>query len=272
VSFDLALFGVTVRYASGTVGLQPTTLELRPGEFTVLLGPSGAGKSTLLRCLNHLVVPSSGQVVVDGLGTLQRGALLREHRRNTGMVFQHHHLIGRLSALRNVLTGRLGYHTALRTLWPLPRRDREIALEALERVGLLHRALERSDRLSGGEQQRVGVARALAQRPRRILADEPVASLDPATARRVLSQLRHICREDGIAAVVSLHQVELALDHADRVIGLARGRVVLDAPPEGIRGNALEMLYGHDLPARQAPWTGPPELAAPDLIAAQENP
>ena len=162
------------------------------------------------------------------------------------MIFQQHHLVGRLSALQNVLTGRLGYHSAVRTLWPLPRRDREIALEALDRVGLLHKALERASRLSGGEQQRVGIARALAQRPQRILADEPVASLDPATAKHVLGLLRRICQQDGITAVVSLHQVDLALAHADRVIGLARGRVVLDARADALEPDALEMLYAPD--------------------------
>lgn len=267
---DLALNGVGVVYPGGTVGLHPTTLELRAGVFTVLLGPSGAGKSTLLRCLNHLVVPTAGRVIAAGLGPLRRGAVLREHRRCTGVIFQQHQLVGRLTALQNVLMGRLGYHATLRTLWPMPRYDREIAAQALSRVGLLHKALERADRLSGGEQQRVGIARALAQRPRRILADEPVASLDPATARDVLSQLRHICREDGLTAVVSLHQVELALDYADRVLGIAQGRLVLDAPPEALRGGGLESLYAH---AAQRPQ--PARFLQPSrspLRAAQEIP
>jgi phosphonate transport system ATP-binding protein len=269
---DLALEGVGVVYPGGTVGLQPATLELRPGAFTVLLGPSGAGKSTLLRCLNYLVVPTSGRIIVEGLGLLGPGAVLREHRRRTGMVFQQHHLVGRLSALRNVLTGRLGYHSTLRTLWPLPRRDREIALEALARVGLLHKALERADRLSGGEQQRLGIARALAQRPRRILADEPVASLDPVTAKRVLAQLRRICREDGITAIVSLHQVELALAYADRVIGLAGGRVVLDAQPDAVDPVALETLYANERPAFREPSVPMATQPASAFLAAQESP
>lgn len=270
MAVDLALDGVEVIYPGGTAGLKPTTLELRAGEFTVLLGPSGAGKSTLLRCLDYLVVPSRGRIAAGSLGTLRRGAVVREHRRRTGVIFQHHQLVGRLSALANVLTGRLGYHSALRTLLPLPKRDRVIALEALERVGLLHKALERADRLSGGEQQRVGIARALAQRPRRILADEPVASLDPATAKHVLGMLRRICREDAMTAVVSMHQVDLALQHADRVLGLVDGRVVIDASPDDLGAEDLDLLYARRHVARG----GTPPVADRDpstLLAARET-
>jgi len=252
---SIALEEVEIVYPGGTAGLRRTTLRVQEGEITVLLGPSGAGKSTLLRCLNLLVSPSRGTVLATGLGPL-RAAVLRDHRRRTGMVFQQHHLIGRLSALENVLVGRLGYHSALRTCLPLPRRDRLIALDALRRVGLLGKALTRADHLSGGEQQRVGFARALAQQPRLLLADEPVASLDPATATRLLADLRAICREDGITAVVSLHQVELALAFADRVIGLVAGRVVLDSAPHAIARRHLDELYAD---AGTAPMDQVPE-------------
>ena len=201
----------------------------------MLLGQSGAGKSTLLRCVNLLVRPTSGRVVFEGP--------LREHRRRTGMVFQSHQLIGRLSALANVLTGRLGCHSTLRTMFPLPREDRMAALAALDRVGLLDRALDRVDTLSGGMQQRVGIARALAQDPRLILADEPVASLDPATATKVLALLHDICKTDGIAAVVSLHQIDLGLSFADRLIGVAHGRIMFDGPAGSLDEERYRALY-----------------------------
>jgi phosphonate transport system ATP-binding protein len=159
------------------------------------------------------------------------------------MVFQQHQLIGRLSALTNVLTGRLASHGALRTLLPMSRADKHLALAALERVGLLDRALERVDRLSGGQQQRVGIARALAQEPRLILADEPVASLDPATAVNVLGLLHDICKADGITAIVSLHQVELARRFADRIVGLRAGAIVFDSEPVRLTEAELDRIY-----------------------------
>jgi phosphonate transport system ATP-binding protein len=176
---------------------------------------------------------------------LRRGPVLQAHRRATGMIFQQHQLIGRQSALANVLLGRIGYHPAWRTLFSLPRAERQRALECLERVGLLPKAQERVDRLSGGQQQRVGIARALAQQPRLMLADEPVASLDPTTAHRVLTQLKRIGAEDGITTVVSLHQVELARAFADRVIGLAHGRVVFDGAPQALSDAVLRSIYDH---------------------------
>jgi phosphonate transport system ATP-binding protein len=159
------------------------------------------------------------------------------------MVFQQHQLIGRLSALRNVLTGRLAYHGSLRSMLPLPRADYLIALQCLDRVGLLDRALDRVETLSGGMQQRVGIARALAQQPDLILADEPVASLDPSTAGRVLGLLHDICKKQGIGAVVSLHQFELARQFADRLVGLARGRVVYDGLMSRLDDVAYERIY-----------------------------
>jgi phosphonate transport system ATP-binding protein len=197
----------------------------------------------LLRCLNLLHKPSSGVVEVSQVGLLvDRRSTLR-HRRQTGMVFQQHQLIGRHTALQNVLLGRIGYHGTLRSLFPLPRAERAFALECLERVGLLEKALERVDQLSGGQQQRVGIARALAQRPRLVLADEPVASLDPASAEKVLDLLRHVCKEDGITAILSLHQVALAQAYADRIIGLAHGAVVFDGVPGDLTPAYLDRLY-----------------------------
>lgn len=235
---------ISVVYGSGTVGLAPTTLQFGRGQFTVLLGPSGAGKSTLLRSLNGLLRPTAGAVIRDGIGSIFASQqVLRRHRRSTGMIFQQHHLIGRLSVLRNVLIGRLGQLSSLASLLPASARDRRVALSAIDRVGLIDRALDRADCLSGGQQQRVGIARAMAQAPEIVLADEPVASLDPATAERVLADLHRICQEDGITAIVSLHQLDLARRFADRVVGLSAGRVVFDGPPTSLTASAVSIIY-----------------------------
>lgn len=240
----LSVQDVEVTYPNGVLALHRSSATFGGGKFTVLLGMSGAGKSTLLRTLNGLVRPTRGDVTIQGRGSIfSSGRALRAHRRRTGMVFQQHHLIGRLSALENVLIGRLAMHATLRTLMPLPRADRIIALEALERVGLADRALHRADQLSGGQQQRVGIARAKAQQPEIMLADEPVASLDPATALKVLEDLHRICREDGITAVVSLHQVDLARRFADHIIGLAKGRIVFEGAPDSLGSAALDTIY-----------------------------
>lgn len=248
----LQLREVRVAYAGGIEALHPTTLDVRPGEFLVLLGASGAGKSTLLRCLNGLVRPTSGEVRCRDLpGDVLTPRHLRTHRRRCGMVFQQHHLIGRQTVLANVLMGCLGHHHPLRTLWPWSRADQLRALEVLDRVGLLDRALARADMLSGGQQQRVGIARALVQAPRLLLADEPVASLDPATAEHVMALMRGICKADGLTAVVSLHQVSLARRFADRIVGLRGGRVVFDGAPDALTAPREAELYG--APAPQAP-------------------
>lgn len=238
-----------VVYPDGTRGLQKLSCQFERGEFVVLLGSSGAGKSTLLRCLNGLVQPSSGSVLADGLGDISKPDILRAHRRLTGMVFQQHHLIGRLRVLDNVLLGRLGYHSTLRTLLPWSRADKELALAAIDRVGLIENALRRADQLSGGQQQRVGVARALIQSPRLLLADEPVASLDPATAERLLALMRDICKCDGLTAVVSLHQVEFARQFGDRIIGLAGGATVFDGKAHELNDTVVHRLYGTAAPA-----------------------
>lgn len=249
----LRLQDVAMTYPNGVAAVMPTSIDVPKGQFLVLLGPSGAGKSTLLRCLNGLVKPTQGDVIVEGRGSIFKSSrALREHRRRTGMIFQQHHLIGRLSALQNVLLGRVAAHGALRSMFPLPRADRRIALQSLERVGLLERALDRADELSGGQQQRIGIARAMAQRPQIVLADEPVASLDPASGVKVLADLHRICREDGITAIVSLHQVDLARRFADRVIGLASGRIVFEGAASQLGQTILDQIYN----------AVPPQMAA----------
>lgn len=232
-----------VIFPNSTRALASTSAFFRTGEFTVLLGASGAGKSTLLRTLNGLVQPTQGSVHIDGLGVLC-AKTLRAHRRRTGMVFQQHQLIGRASVLTNVLMGRLGYHSSLRTLLPWPPREKRIALDAIERVGLIDYALRRADQLSGGQQHRVGIARALVQGPSLILADEPVASLDPASADRVLGLLHRICKHDGITAIVSLHQPEFAKRFADRIVALAQGQIVFDGTPARLGKQEIQHIYG----------------------------
>lgn len=246
-----------VTYPNGTRALQRTTLQFEQGSFTILLGPSGAGKSSLLRSLNGLVKPTGGRVVAESIGDLAQSDALRRHRRQTGMIFQHHHLIGRLSVLANVLVGRLGYHSPLAALRPWSNREKLMALAAIERVGLIEHALQRADQLSGGQQQRVGIARALVQQPRVLLADEPVASLDPATAERVLTLLRDICTRDGLTAVVSLHQVDLARRFGERILGLRSGAVVFDGTAGQLSAAQADSLYRQPGTPAVAPSSSP---------------
>ena len=238
------LEGVQVTYGKSFVALQPVDIAFSDDQITVLLGPSGAGKSTLLRALNYLVRPSSGCVTIRDIGPLKNAKAIRAHRQRTGMVFQQHQLISRLTAVQNVLLSRVGNYSFLRSLLPLPHSEREWALECLDRVGLFDKALERCDALSGGQQQRVGIARAIAQRPHIVLADEPVASLDPTSSIRVLTLLRDVCRQDGIPAIISLHQLEYARQFADRIVGLSHGSIVYDGPPAGLTEDVLTRIYG----------------------------
>jgi phosphonate transport system ATP-binding protein len=243
----ISLHNVSMVYSNGLRALHSTDLVFEPGSFNVLLGRSGAGKSTLLRCINLLNDPTTGDIDVAGLGIVNKQrSIQRQHRRNTAMIFQQHQLIARHSALQNVLMGRLGHYHPLRTLLPFPRADKLFALECLDRVGLIEKALERADNLSGGQQQRVGIARGLAQKPNFLLADEPVASLDPATSHQVLSLLHKICKEDGLTAIVSLHQVELSQQYADRVIGLSEGHVVFDSHDQVLDEASINKIYSGD--------------------------
>ncbi len=249
-----------VTFPGGVRALAPTTLSFHRGYFTVLLGSSGAGKSTLLRTLNLLQPVTTGRIIANTLPDNPTRADIVRHRRNTGMIFQQHQLIPNRSVLRNVLTGRLGHHGFWRSL-ALPASDRRLALACLDRVGLVHKALKRADQLSGGEQQRVGIARALAQTPGLLLADEPVASLDPARAFQLLSLLRSICAESGIATIVSLHQVGLARRFADRIVGLRHGEVVFDGSPYALDDDALLAIYGDHAALEQARAEDAPVLS-----------
>lgn len=235
--------GLTKRYGE-VAALTEVGLEVRSGEMTVVLGPSGAGKSTLLRCINRLTKPDTGEVRIAGRPVPGDRRGLRQVRRQLAMIFQDHNLVPRMSVLKNVLTGRLAFLPTLQSILQFfPAHDIEVAMRSLERVELADRAWTRADRISGGQQQRVGIARALAQEPRAILADEPVASLDPKTARVVLSDLRRAAHDLNIAVLCNLHQVGYAREFADRIIGICGGRVVFQGTPGELVASALQRIY-----------------------------
>jgi phosphonate transport system ATP-binding protein len=239
----IEIAGLVKRYGAITA-LDGVDLRVRAGEMLVVLGPSGAGKSTLLRAINRLVPFDAGAVTVEGVAVPAEGAGLRAVRRRIGMIFQDHNLVPRLTVLKNVLTGRLGSLPLAASLAQVfAQRDIDIALECLERVELRARAYDRADRLSGGQQQRVGIARALAQQPAVILADEPVASLDPKTARIVLGDLRRAAHELGIAVLCNLHQVPYAREFADRVVGMHAGRIVFEGTRDELDAGVLSRIY-----------------------------
>lgn len=240
----LRLDAITKSFGSA-VALDRVSFAIAPGEVVALLGPSGAGKSTIFRCISRLAEVDAGTVTVLGrdIGALDRRAL-REHRGAIGLIFQQFNLIARMNAIDNTLAGRLGQVPTWRAVTRcFSREDRQIALAALDRVGLLEKAYQRADSLSGGQQQRVAIARVLAQRSRLVLADEPVASLDPASAANVLTVLRDIARERGIAVLCALHQTDLACRYADRIVAMRKGRLVLDAPAATVSADQLDAVY-----------------------------
>lgn len=239
--------GLKVAYGDGPLVLDGVDLDLFPGETVALLGSSGSGKSTLMKSLTGFAPISGGSVLVAGhdLTRLRRGEL-RELRASVGQVFQHFNLVDRLSVLTNVLTGALHDAGPINAVGGFTSAHRIRALELLDRVGIAHKATEPARSLSGGQQQRVAIARALMQRPKLILADEPVASLDPRMSHTVLELLRDIAREDGIPVLVSLHVMPLALEHADRIVGLRHGTVVVEAPTSRLDADRLAVVYDHD--------------------------
>ena len=242
----VSLVNVSKTYIRGKlVALTDVSFDIGHGEFVVILGPSGAGKSTMLRCINRLAEPTSGQIFLRGNEITSAPRSLRKARQEIGMVFQQFNLVTRLSVIMNVLSGRLSYRSTWRSLfYSFTREDRVIALECLEMVALGHKAFQRADTLSGGEQQRVAIARALAQRPKLILADEPVASLDPKIARQVLDYLKDVSQRLGISVVCNLHQIDFAREYAERIIGLSQGRLIFDGPPSALTDDILNQIYG----------------------------
>ncbi|WP_128895478.1 phosphonate ABC transporter ATP-binding protein [Longirhabdus pacifica] len=233
-------------YPNGTRGLNNINVKLEKGEFVVIVGLSGAGKSTFLRCINRLHEVTDGEIIVNGKSITQaKGKPLLHIRRDIGMIFQNFNLVKRSSVLRNVLSGRVGYHSTMKTIFGLfPKEDKDLAFQALDRVNMLEKAYARADELSGGQQQRVSIARALAQEAKIILADEPVASLDPLTTKQVMDDLHHINKEMGITMVVNLHSIQLAREYATRMIGVRAGEIVFDGPVTEATDEVLDFIYG----------------------------
>ena len=239
------LRGGTRRFG-GRAAIEDISFCVARGEFVAVLGPSGAGKTTLFNCLAGLMPMDAGAALLQGRDV---AGLRGRERRHIAVVFQQFNLVARLSALDNVLAGRLGAVPAWRGwLRRFSRADLQFGLECLDRVGLLDQAMQRADTLSGGQQQRVAIARALAQRPDVIIADEPVASLDPRIGAGILELLASICHDgaDGVAVICSLHQPHFARQFADRVVGLAGGRLVADLPAQAFTESTLQALYGGD--------------------------
>lgn len=241
----LKIQGLHKRYGA-FAALTDVTLTIAPGELVSLIGPSGAGKSTLIRCVNRLVEPTSGKVLLKDteLTGLSRSAL-RLERRRIGMIFQDYALVNRLTVMENVLSGRLGYTSFFKSLVRrFPQADVDQAFALLERVGLEGLHDRRADALSGGQRQRVGIARALLQSPELLLVDEPTASLDPRTARQIMRLIAELCRERGLAAIINIHDVPLAQQFTDRIIGLAAGKLVFDGLPSDLDNSVLTQIYG----------------------------
>ena len=237
-------------YPGDVTAVNNVSFKVKKGEMIVILGPSGAGKSTLLRCLNRLISASNGEVLINGRDiTRCRGRALQELRSDVGMVFQQFNLIPRLTVFENVLAGRLChtgnfFWSTAAVLGIFSETNKQNAFDALKRVGIEHLALKRADSLSGGQQQRVAIARTLAQEPSVILADEPVASLDPASSQRVLCILKNICESKNIPVIVNLHQVDLAQQYATRIIGIQEGKIVFDGKVNDFSLEIARRIYG----------------------------
>ena len=237
-------------YPNGTVGLDDVNLTIRDGEFVAIIGRSGAGKSTLLRSVNRMHQISSGTLTVNGVDVSSlSGKSLRRFRRGIGMVFQSFNLVTRTTVIKNVLSACVPDMPFWRVLLGAFRKEDKIkALESLDKVGILDKAYMRADQLSGGQQQRVALARTLTQGPQIILADEPVAALDPVTAKQVMQDFVRINQEMGISILLNIHHVELALEYADRIIGIRAGRIVYDGPSANVDQTELDAIYVDDSP------------------------
>lgn len=233
-------------YENGTQALKSISFDVQKGEFLVVIGLSGSGKSTLLRCINRLVDPSSGEIFFDQVDVAKiSGSEMRGVRKKLGMIFQHFNLVPRHSVLSNVLMGKLGSRGTFKTLFGLfPEQDKKEAMEYIRLMGLVDKAHLRADSLSGGQQQRVAIARALMQRPEILLADEPVASLDPATCHTVMDYLRKVNQELGITIICNLHFLSLVREYATRVVALKGGEIVYQGKPQDITETWFEKIYG----------------------------
>ena len=241
----LGVRGLSLRYPNGKLALANVDLDVRAGELLIVLGGNGCGKTTLLRCVTRLLAPTAGEVWLNGADISRHaGEKLRQARLDLAMIWQHASLVRRRSVLANVAAGALGRHQSLWTsLGGLPAAELRAARDYLHQVGLAHLATQRAGTLSGGQAQRVAIARALAQQPLVVLADEPVASLDPEAARDIMQLLRRLAHQDGLAVLCVLHQVDLAFAYADRVVGMRDGRVAFDQPRAGLSHDEVHRLY-----------------------------
>ena len=244
----LSIQNLTKIYDGKVLALDNVSFEVNKGEFLAIIGLSGSGKSTLLRCINRLIEPTSGQIIWNNLSiTTSSQEEMRFIRRKIGMVFQHFNLVSRSKVITNVLSGRLGYtNPTLSLINRFPQSDVEMAIKQLERVGIADQAYKRADELSGGQQQRVGVARAMMQDPEMILADEPVASLDPVLAHSIMQYLEKLNKEEGVTILCSLHFLDLVHEYADRAIALNQGKLMFDGVPTEIDDKKFKNIYGQE--------------------------
>ena len=236
-------------YPNGTKGLDDVSLEIEQGEFVAVIGLSGAGKSTLIRTVNKMIDITDGELTVDGVNVSKlKGKELRDFRRRIGMVFQSFNLVNKTTVINNVLSARVADMSFFRTLLGLySKEDKIAALESLDKVGILDKAYSRADQLSGGQAQRVALARTLTQNPEIILADEPVASLDPIMADVVMEDFQRINKDMNITVIINIHHVDLALQYASRVVGIRAGKIVYDGPVDKVNKDVLRQIYGRDL-------------------------
>ena len=236
---------VSKTYPNGVKGLKDVNLTIDQGEFVAIIGLSGAGKSTLIRTINRMIDVTEGTLTVDGVDVMTlRGKSMRRFRRKIGMIFQSFNLITRSTAIKNVLSSMVPDMNFFRVLFGIFTREQKLqALEALDKVGILDKAYTRCDQLSGGQQQRVALARTLNQNPTIILADEPVAALDPVTAQQVMSDFKRINEEMNITVLINIHHVDLALKYATRVIGIRAGEIVYDGPTADVTQEVLDSIY-----------------------------
>lgn len=244
----LRLEYLSKQFGDDTLAVDDVSIEIPDGQIAALIGPSGAGKSTLIRCVNRLVEPTDGAIY---LGETEITSLdrtdLREMRRRIGMIFQEYALVERLTVMENVLSGRLGYVSFWTSLFRnFPPEDVQRAFELLDQVDLPDLEDRRVDELSGGQRQRVGIARALMQEPELLLVDEPTAALDPKTSRRIMRLIGDLCRERDLTAIINIHNVPLARDFTERILGLREGQLVFDGPPGALDEDALEDIYGEE--------------------------
>ena len=242
------------RHFGKKIAIDDVSFEIPSGQMVGIIGRSGAGKSTLLRMINRLAEPTSGSIFFDGQEVSSlNGAALRRWQRDCAMIFQQFNLVPRLDVLTNVLLGRLNHRSTLLSIMNIfTREERIMAIAALERLGIEQSALQQAGTLSGGQQQRVAIARALTQQPKVMLADEPIASLDPLNAKIVMDALRDINEKDGITVITNLHTLDTARHYCDRIIGMAAGKVVFDGGPNDLNSDAVQTIYGTESPIEES--------------------